>query len=225
MDKGALVLVASYTKCGGSWLTWMLIDIIYQPEWYCDIVNKTHLDHYIKKTEIPLGRSYKPTIHIFRHPLDVVCSAWNYVHLTDRFKMLAVNEERPTEKEYYDFFIKYGKLKYFNEHIKYMDTYNYGKQAPVQIKYEDMLKNPKKELKKIIKEGPIDRAIKRYSLENCKAREKQAQEKLERNTNPDYSFYYKAKSFYYKDKMSEAQINKGHAMFYDLILEHWPETL
>jgi len=223
VDTGTLVLVASYTKCGGSWLTWMLIDIIYQPKWYCDLVNKNHLDHYIKKTEIPLNK--KPTIHIFRHPLDVVCSAWNYVFLTDRFAMLGVNEEKPTESEFYDHFLKRGSLMYFNEQVKYMDAYNYGLKAPIQIKYEDMLLDPKKELQKIIKEGPIDRAIKRYSLENCKKREKDAQQKLERNTNPDYSFYYKAKSFYYKEKMSKAQINKGHAMFYDLILKHWPETI
>jgi len=217
------VLVASYTKCGGSWLTWMLIDILYKPPFYCDLVDKSQLDYFVQKTEKPLD--IQPNIHVFRHPLDVVCSAWNYVFLTDRLLGLADNLEPPTEAQFYDNFIEKGSLMFFHENIKYMRAYHYGQWAPIQIKYEDLLENPKGQLKKIIASGDIDGAIKKYSLKNCKAREKEKQNQFHRTTNPDYSFYYKADKFYYKEKMTQEQIDKGHEKFYDVINKHWPETL
>ena len=149
------MLVASYTKCGGSWLTWMLIDILYKPPFFCDLVDKSQLDYFVGKTEKPLD--IQPNIHVFRHPLDVVCSAWNYVFLTDRLLGLADNLEPPTEAEFYDNFIEKGSLMFFHENIKYIKAYEYGQWAPIQIKYEDLLKNPKGELKKIIASTPAKR--------------------------------------------------------------------
>ena len=40
MDKGELVLIASFPKSGGSWLVWMLMDLIHKPDYYCDLVDK-----------------------------------------------------------------------------------------------------------------------------------------------------------------------------------------
>ena len=49
MDKGELVLIASFPKSGGSWLVWMLMDFIHKPDYYCDLVDKKILDSIYPK--------------------------------------------------------------------------------------------------------------------------------------------------------------------------------
>ena len=60
------MLVASYTKSGGSWLVWMLIEMIHKPPFFCDLVDKSVLDEFVKKTEYPLNLGLNnPDIHVF----------------------------------------------------------------------------------------------------------------------------------------------------------------
>jgi hypothetical protein len=209
------VLIASYPKSGGSWLTWMLIDIIHKPDYHCDQVAKAILDKLIMKTEIP--KIANPDIHIIRHPLDVVCSAYNYCFL--------VNKPVPPLSQYIDHYLANGKLLTLNT-VTYQSMYNYGKKAPIQIKYEDMLENTKKELSKIVASVNIDKTIEKYSLDNCKAREKTVDpEKIQRNTNKNYTFFNKATKYYYKEQFTPQQIQKGHTVFAEIIEKHWPDSI
>jgi hypothetical protein len=218
VDKGELVLIASFPKSGGSWLVWMLMDLIHKPDYYCDLVDKKILDSYIHKTERPINHQ-QPNIHIFRHPLDVVCSAYNYALLTDR----SVVEEHL----FYDVYLNNGHLDNFGNNTTYRTQYEYGLQAPIQIKYEDLLSNTSAQLRKIVTtdQQTLDNTINKYSLENCRKRESEVKDKLSRNTNTNYTFFYKAQKYYYKEKMTQTQIEKGHAVFSDIIKEHWPDSL
>lgn len=217
------MLVASYTKSGGSWLVWMAIELLYKPDYFCDLTDKTILDELVKKTEYPI--SIRPDIHVFRHPLDVVCSAWNYTQLVQD------EECKLTESEYYDYFLEEGALFNFIPKTQYEDSFVYGLQAPIQIGYEDMLDNPARELIKIVSYNPkaelknVNSAVEKYTLQNCKSREHDAVNTLTRRTNPGHSFFFKARKYYYKEKLNTIQLQKGHAVFSDIIKEYWPDSI
>ena len=49
--------------------------------------------------------------------------------------------------------------------------------------------------------------------------------KINRKTDFKYSFYYKATSFYYKDILTQDQINFGLSQFKPIINKYWPHTL
>jgi hypothetical protein len=209
------MLIASYTKSGGSWLTWMLIDIIHKPDFNCDQVAKATLDKLIHKTEIP--QIANPDIHIFRHPLDVVCSAYNYCLFT--------NKPVPSLHEYIDHYLTNDNLLNLQT-VKYKIMFNYGKKAPIQIKYEDLLENTKQELCKIVESNNIDKTIEKYSLDNCKKREKTIDPvKMQRDINKNYTFFNKATKYYYKEQFTTEQIQKGHNVFADIIEQHWPDSI
>ena len=199
------MLVACYTKSGGSWLTWMLIDILHKPKFYCDQVNKTVLDKLIHKTESVLDT--KPDVHCMRHPLDVACSWHNYNLLTNR------------NHSSFDQHIE----NYFADAHKYKNFIQYGKRATHQIRYEDLLDNTEQTLKQIVGDRDVSEAIKKYSVEHCRLREHSVM--LDRPNNKKYSFFNRATKYYYKDMLNEQQQQKGFAVFRDIIKEYWPETI
>lgn len=206
MVKGTLVLVACYPKSGGSWLTWMLIDIIFKPDYYCDQVNKPLLDKMVHKTETVLDK--KPHLHMMRHPLDIACSWYNYKLLTNR-----------ANKNNFDQHIQ----QFYADHLKYKGFIKYGLTAPIQIRYEDLLEDPTATLVNIVGQQDVSETIEKYSLANCRNREHQVE--LDRPNNQKFSFFNRAEKFYFKDMMNKSQIHKGHELFGDIILKHWPESL
>lgn len=209
------MLISSYTKSGGSWLTWMLIDILHKPDYYCDQVSKTQLDKLIRKTEQPILD--KPDVSIIRHPLDVVCSAYNYCLLT--YKQV------PSREQYIHHYLMNGNLLEI-QGTTYKNMFNYGQRAPIQIKYEDLLENPQKELQKIVGNIDVSDTVEKYSLENCKQREKNIDTVvMQRNTNPNYTFFNKATKYYYKEQFTQEQIQLGHTVFADILEKYWPDSL
>lgn len=102
----------------------------------------------------------------------------------------------------------------------------WAESAPITIRYEDLNKDPVKtlaEVQKLNPDKPIQPSIEKYSLENVRARESQV--KFSRPTNKKYSFFNKASSFYYTEKLSEKQIDTGFKTYDKFIRKYWPETI
>lgn len=208
--------IACYTKSGGSWLHWILIDWLYSPDLLLDLEDKVVLDKYIKKTEIPLTRVV-PDIHLVRHPLDLCYSLYNYLLLTNRAT------EKDKERLLNSFVEGNLSLSQGKTYFSFMD---WAESAPITIRYEDLNKDPVKtlsEVQKLKPDKPIQPSIEKYSLENVRARESQV--KFSRPTNRKYSFFNKASSFYYKEMLSEKQIETGFKTYDRFIRKYWPETI
>jgi hypothetical protein len=215
VDEGALVLIACYPKSGGSWLAWQLIDILYQPDFYCDQVSKPILDKLIQKTERTIPN--KPDVHMMRHPLDIACSAWNYMLLTKRAKQ----EE---QRNFIDGFIKNKRFNKGGAGSENYDVFmNYASQAPIQLRYEDLLEHTELMLKSIVGDKPVQESITKYSVEACRNREHTKD--IGRADDKKYSFFAKADKYYYKTIMNQDQISRGHKAFQKYIELYWPETI
>lgn len=209
------MVIAAYTKSGGSWLTWMLIDAIHKPEFLCDQVDKTVLDKIIFKTEQIVRTT--PDVHIIRHPLDVMCSMWNYMLLTNR-----ATENQETE--FYNNFLQNGWSSLnptpWQHFIDWAGTEN-----TIQIKYDALVNDTCSELQRVLPDVDISSTIEKYSVEALREREPESSKKINRVTNNNYSFFNKATSFYYKEVLSDDMIIKGHKLFQEQIREYWPNTL
>lgn len=210
MDERTLA-IASFTKSGGSWLTWMLIDILHQPSYFCDQIEKKELDKLIWKTENK--KTNLPDIHLIRHPLDICCSAYNYLLLTDR------------AKQDFDQFVEnfcrskgevFGKLNWVN-------FVEWAEKCEYQIKYDELCENPEREIRKILGDIDIKDTLEKYSLEALRNREGKTEFKRPNNNN--YTFFNKASSFYYKQLMSKKQIEIGNKAFEPQIEKYWPKEL
>lgn len=210
MDERTLA-IASFTKSGGSWLTWMLIDILHQPSYFCDQIEKKELDKLILKTE---GKITKlPDIHLIRHPLDVCCSAYNYLLLTDR------------AKQDFDQFVESfcrSKGRVFGKQ-NWVNFVQWAEKCEYQIKYDELCKDPEREIRKILGDIDIRDTLEKYSLEALRNRENKTEFKRPNNSN--YTFFNKASSFYYKQLMSEKQIEIGNQAFEPQIQKYWPKEL
>lgn len=209
------MVVAAYTKSGGSWLTWMLIDAIHKPDFLCDQVNKTVLDRLIHKTEIITASV--PDVHLIRHPLDIMCSMWNYMLLTNR-----ANPQQ--ENEFYHNYLTNGQSSLNSTPwTKFVDWAN--NKDTIQIKYDDLVADTRSELQRVLPDTDISNTIQKYSVEALRERESESSKKINRPTNENYSFYYMASSFYYKQVLPDHIISKGHALFREQIQQYWPNTL
>jgi len=209
------LIIAAYTKSGGSWLTWMLIDAIYKPNFLCDQVDKAVLDKIIFKTERIIRRN--PDVHIIRHPLDVMCSMWNYMLLTNR----ATGNQ---ETEFYNNFLQEGcsslNTTTWKQFISWAGTEN-----TTQIKYDALVNDTHSELQRVLPDVNISSTIEKYSVEALRERELESSKKINRVTNEKYSFFNKASSFYYKDILSNDIMDRGHKLFNKQIEEYWPNTI
>lgn len=209
------MVIAAYTKSGGSWLTWMLIDAIHKPDFLCDQVDKTVLDKIIFKTEQIVSTT--PDVHIIRHPLDVMCSMWNYMLLTNR-----ATENQETE--FYNNFLLNGCSRLnatpWQQFVDWASAEN-----TIQIKYDALETNTESELQRVLPDVDISSTIQKYSVEALRERESDSSKKINRVTNEKYSFFNKATSFYYKDILSDDMISRGHELFNEQIQEYWPNTL
>lgn len=208
--------IASYTKSGGSWLHWILIDWLHSPDLLLDLEDKTGLDRYIKKTERPLA-GVVPDIHLVRHPLDLCYSLYNYLLLTNR---ATENEKEGLLDSFVEGNLSLSRTK------SYFSFMEWAESAPITIRYEDLNKDPVKtlgEVQKLNPDKPIQPSIEKYSLENVRARESQV--KFSRPTNKKYSFFNKASSFYYAETLSEKQIDTGFKTYDKFIRKYWPETI
>jgi len=210
-----LEIIASYTKSGGSWLHWILIDWIYSPEKLLDLEEKRTLDKYIRKTELIIPNR-TPDLHLIRHPLDICCSLYNYFLLTNR----ATEEDK---KELLDKFVAgQPSLAHNRNYFEFME---WGMTAPIVIRYEDLNKDPEKALLKVQElnpDKPIKPSIEKYSLDKVRSREGKV--KFIRPTNRKYSFFNKASSFYYPEILSQEQIHIGLKTYEQFINLYWPET-
>ena len=210
MDERKLA-IASFTKSGGSWLTWMLIDIIHRPSYFCDQTEKKQLDKLISKTE---GKTKKlPDIHLIRHPLDVCCSAYNYLLLTDRAK-------QDFNQFIESFYSTNGRVFGSGNWTLFVQ---WAEKCQHQIKYDELCEDPEREIRKILGDIDIRDTLEKYSLEALRVRE--GKKELKRPTNNNYTFFNKASSFYYKELMTEAQIRKGNETFKEHIEKYWPKEL
>ena len=210
MDERTLA-IASFTKSGGSWLTWMLIDIIHRPTYFCDQIEKKELDKLINKTE---GKTKKlPDIHLIRHPLDVCCSAYNYLLLTDRAKQ--------DFNQFVESFCR-SKGRVFGEN-NWANFVTWAEKCEHQIKYDELCEDPEREIRKILGDIDIRDTLKKYSLEALRKREGKTEFKRPNNNN--YTFFNKASSFYYKEMMSKKQIETGNKAFEQQIQKYWPKEL
>jgi len=203
--------IASFTKSGGSWLTWMLIDILHQPSYFCDQIEKKELDKLISKTE---GKTTNlPDIHLIRHPLDICCSAYNYLLLTDR------------AKQDFDQFVESfcrSKGRVFGKN-NWANFVTWAEKCEYQIKYDELCEDPEREIRKILGDIDIRDTLEKYSLEALRKREGKTEFKRPNNNN--YTFFNKASSFYYKELMSEKQIEIGNKAFEQQIQKYWPKEL
>lgn len=209
-------LIASYTKSGGSWLHWILIDWIHSPGKLLDLEEKRILDGYIRKTELIIPNT-RPDVHLIRHPLDICCSLYNYFLLTNR----ATEEDK---KELLDKFVGGQPSMAFDR--SYFEFMEWGMTAPIIIRYEDLNRDPEKALIEIQQVNPnksIKPSIEKYSLDKVRSREGKV--KFVRPTNKKYSFFNKAASFYYQEILSEKQIEIGLKTYEKFIKLYWPETL
>lgn len=213
------MLIASYTKSGGSWLTWLLIEILHEPDFLCDQVDKKELDKIIPKTEVILKQT--PDVHLIRHPLDVMCSMWNYALLTNR-------ASPDQETQFYDLYLAKGRspLASLNQ-TRWRDFVRWASSCKYQVKYDSLVNDPASELVKIVrKRQNVSKAVDKYSVEVLREREKSVDaKKIGRVTNKKYSFYNKADSFYYKEILTTEQIKQGQEVFGEELNKFWPETL
>ena len=223
MDEHTLVIyVASFTKSGGSWLVWMLVDLLTDPDGYCDLMEKDKLDRIVYKTEQPM-HSTNYDLQIIRHPLDICCSSWNYLKLTDRANI--------TQHDYYDSFIDSGGKIFQLERDSWKNFMAHAEpRTNITIRYEDLLDDTEGTLRKIVsKSNPariLDRipvVVEKYSVENCKNLEGTV--KFKRPTNKKYTFFNKADKYYYDEILTPEQIRRGHEVFGEYIEKYWPESI
>jgi len=223
LDGHTLVIyVASFTKSGGSWLVWMLVDLLTNPDGYCDLMEKEKLDCLVHKTEQPM-HNIKYDLQIVRHPLDICCSSWNYLKLTDRANI--------SQHDFYDSFIDTGGKILQLERDSWKNFMAHTEpRTNITIRYEDLLDDTEGTLRKIIaKSNParvLDRipdVVEKYSVENCKSREGNV--KFKRPTNKKYTFFNKAEKYYYDEILTSDQIDRGMEIFGEYIEKYWPESI
>jgi hypothetical protein len=208
------MLVAAYTKSGGSWLRWLIMDTKSPQDFYGDLVPSAEIDKHVRKTEYILKRGGSADIHIIRHPLDIICSAVNYCHLTNR----------PIDTpSYIDNWITNATLRGLNEY----SWKDFVKWAGSQhtIRYEDMLEDPVKIVSDFVgKDATL--AVEKYDINRLRAREAGVDSnKIGRETNKKYSFFNKASKYYYDELLTPEQIARGKDKFKEEIEKYWPETL
>lgn len=223
MDGHTLVIyVASFTKSGGSWLVWMLVDLLTDPDGYCDLMEKGKLDRIVFKTEQPIHNA-RYDLQIIRHPLDICCSSWNYLKLTDRANI--------SQHDFYESFIETGGKILQLERDSWINFLAHTEpRTNITIRYEDLLDDTEGTMRKIISptnpQHILDRipiVVEKYSLENCKSREGKV--KFKRPTNKNYTFFNKADKYYYDEILTPAQIDKGMEVFGEYIEKYWPESI
>jgi hypothetical protein len=199
--------VAAYTKSGGSWLTWLLIEELYKPNFFCDNVSKKLLDGYVYKTE-----RVEPTctIHIVRNPFDLICSAYNYFLLT----------ERAVSKDFFKNFLSNKGISGLNPTPWKYFVNHYDKNCEHTITYEDLTENPVETLQNIL---PIsEETLDKYSLEKLRDREAGVNSAvINRTTNKKYSFFNKASKYYYKDMLDKDLIDLGINTFEEELNRYW----
>lgn len=214
--------VAAFTKSGGSWFCWMLTDLCYLPDKFVDTLEKREIDKYILKSEtIPPTRPQRFNLHIKRHPLDVACSAWNYMLLTDRAKNI-----KP--EQFWNEYVKSeGKLKHINSgRISWKQFIELADNSSENIlRYEDILDDTENCLRKILgDDNRIPEVLEKYSLKNLREREPTVNYK-QRKTNRQYSFFNKASKYYYREIMPKHIVELGLEKFKPEIEKYWPESL
>jgi len=180
-----------------------------------DVYVKTH-DAYIldssNKNMFPIEET-KCAIYFIRNPLDVCVSFSNHMNCSYEKavkKMCDNNFSISASKKKYNSQVE-QKLLSWQLHVK---SWTEQTDMPVLVvKYEDMLINPEKEFKKILKFVGIKinltelkNSVKICSFKNLKTNEKKFGFK-EKPTNCK-SFFNVGKSGYYKNLLSTEQINK-----------------
>lgn len=211
------MLIGAYTKSGGSWFRWMLIDLLYEPEVYLDQLPDAEVKKYIDKVE-KVGKRL-PDIFLLRNPLDLVCSAYNYCNLTNRI----VNEI-----DFYTEFFTCGTLQQLNRvSFKRFVEWANNSQNPIFL-YENLLTNTRNILADVTGRplARCDITIQKYSLDSLRAREINVNpEKIQRITNKEYSFFNKGTKYYFEEKVPEDLIALGKEYFFEELNSFWPELL
>ena len=198
-------------------MAWMLADALYSPDIYLDQVDRTTVvDTYVRRIEAPESES-KPDVGLIRHPLDVCCSAFNYLLLTNR-----INENK-AEKFFTDYIESRGSVSPLNKGATWQSTMLWlENNASNIVLYDDLVKNPEKVLQTILGKKDVSASVDKYSLEKLRLREKDVdQKKIKRVTNKNYSFFNKGTTMYHKEIMSPEVQTLGNAVFREHIDKYW----
>jgi hypothetical protein len=238
--------IASFPKSGNTWFRRLaenyliqLADVKMHPlDIHSDlelVINKENAKFlpnvndnvFIYKSHIHNHPKVKPNkiIHIYRHPLDVFCSAINYLNnhsnkMSDARRNLIFKDGNPKSVEnifkdgemdyYFDVFLNEAGSNYWPDMLKKNSNYfEYTKQAiasniTCSIKYEDLINNAEEVVNQTM--NTI------FSLtENINIDKEAVDEKTKGNRKK--GFYWKAKSEVYTEFLSVEQINRFESRY------------
>jgi len=216
-------MLAGYPKSGNNWIIHLLQYNIIGPEYNPDQKNTN-----IYRTEGLIKPTKDKIIYIVRHPLDVMLSFRNYQVITSRV----------TEKDFdtyiNNYYVRGGAFGYAKwiEHVRYWKQY-----TPYIMSYDNINTKTLEDLYRYC--GlPIEcaeEALESMSFKKLKAKEaKHVQDgdflhfkKMWGTPNmkalkEGKGFFNRGESFYYKEKLTQKQIERGYETFSPEILELWP---
>lgn len=195
---------------------------------------KTHQGKYtVGNDKFTNDQNTRATIYIVRDPRTLVSSISNHYTLSlDRAANFLMTPQIIGNKKSFE--EKQGGL--YNLLGKWNDHYNYwtrDKNNLLLIKYEDLLKNPKLELKKTIDflkqcltlktdEEKINKIIETTSFNNLKNMEKKGLFKenvLNKEDNSKVNFFHLGPANNWKDNLNEDIKNKIEENFYKEMVE------
>ncbi len=223
------IFIVGYPKSGNTWLQNIIVEIAYGldiskvgdtmlQELVPDVHFKRHYSRFMEKmffkSHFLPQPDYRKVIYLIRDGRDVMVSYYHYLHALGHIK----SDLNTTIINGYDFF-----PSTWSSHV---DAWleNPFKSEIIFLKYEDLLKNPNKEIKKIVDFADLDaddalinRAIERTSFNRMKKREKKGGWDANRNWPKGKTFIRKGKSGSYKEELSEDAIG--------VLLRDFGETL
>lgn len=259
-----IVFLATYLRSGSTWLRFLLTNLLYKevktsreidqfiPEipMLEEIFKPLPTDRdLIVKTHLPLsralisGRPVVGAIYLVRNPFDVTVSLANfYLRGTQGIESKGEEEIEKVRQYYLDHMLDWGAphpcyrdgVGAWTNHVASWMGNDELKVPVLLIRYEDLLKDPESELKRICRSIELDvdadrieRAIKLSSWENMKRLEEHEIQHREegifynkivhQGVEKGFRFLYKGQASISKNVLVEEQIERGIRTFSPLL--------
>lgn len=212
------IFIVGYPKSGNTWLQNILVEIAYGfdvskvddtllQELVPDVHFKRYYNRYMKtmffKSHFLPQPKYRKVVYLIRDGRDVMVSYYYYLYALGHIK----SELNTAIIGGHDFF-----PSSWSSHVKAWFDNPYDAEI-IFLKYEDLLKNPFDEIKKVVdfaklnvNDSMIHQAIERTSFQKMRKKEKKGGWDNKRNWPKDKPFVRKGKSGSYKEEMSDQAI-------------------